>query len=67
MQGQLEEAHAAIIHEKEAAKLAIEQAPPVIKEVPVVDNTKLELLECQNKKLEVLFNARRSKILQNSS
>ncbi|KAJ1377259.1 Dilute domain, partial [Sesbania bispinosa] len=28
MQVQLDEAHAAIIHEKEAAKLAIEQAPP---------------------------------------
>lgn len=52
MQGQLDEAHAAIIHEKEAAKLAIEQAPPVIKEVPVVDNTKLELLKNQNDELE---------------
>ena len=53
MLGQLDEAHAAIIHEKEAAKLAIEQAPPVIKEVPVVDNTKLELLKSQNDELEV--------------
>jgi myosin-5 len=53
MQGQLDEAHAAIIHEKEAAKIAIEQAPPVIKEVPVVDNTKLELLTNKNEKLEV--------------
>ncbi|KAJ7949058.1 Myosin [Quillaja saponaria] len=52
MQGQLDEAHAAIIHEKEAAKLAIEQAPPVIKEVPVLDNTKMELLRNQNKQLE---------------
>ena len=39
MQGQLEEAHAAIIREKEAAKLAIEQAPPVIKEIPIADHT----------------------------
>ncbi|WCJ20549.1 myosin-like protein XIF [Euphorbia peplus] len=52
MQEQLEKAHAAIIQEKEAAKLAIEQAPPVIKEVPVVDNTKLELLKNQNEELE---------------
>ncbi|XP_030962700.1 myosin-12-like [Quercus lobata] len=52
MQGQLDEAHAAIIREKEAAKLAIEEAPPVIKEVPVVDNTKLELLRNHNEQLE---------------
>ncbi|KAK4842615.1 hypothetical protein QYF36_024789 [Acer negundo] len=52
MQGQLDEAHDAIIREKEAAKLAIEQAPPVIKEVSIVDNTVLELLENQNKELE---------------
>ncbi|KAJ4835408.1 hypothetical protein Tsubulata_031610 [Turnera subulata] len=52
MQGQLEEAHAAIAREKKAAKLAIEQAPPVIKEVPVVDNTKLELLQNQKDELE---------------
>ncbi|GLT55527.1 hypothetical protein SLA2020_286420 [Shorea laevis] len=52
MQGQLDEAHAAIIREKEAAKLAIEQAPAVIKEVPVVDNTKLQLLRNHNEELE---------------
>lgn len=55
MQGQLDEAHAAIIHEKEAAKLAIEQAPPVIKEVPVVDETKLEILRNHNEELEVIY------------
>lgn len=53
MQEKLEEAHAAIINEKEAARIAIEQAPPVIKEVPVVDNAKLELLTHHNKELEV--------------
>lgn len=53
MQGRLDEAHAAIIHEKEAAKIAIEEAPPVIKEVPVVDNTKLEILSHKNEELEV--------------
>lgn len=56
MQGKLDEAHNAIIHEKEAAKIAIEQAPPVIKEVPVVDNTKLELLTNKNENLEVSTN-----------
>lgn len=55
MQEKLDEAHAAIIHEKEAAKLAIEQAPPVIKEVPVVDETKLEVLRNQNEELEVIY------------
>lgn len=53
MQEKLEEAHAAIINEKEAAKLAIEQAPPKIVEVPVVDNAKVELLTSQNEELEV--------------
>lgn len=52
MQGQLDAAHADIIKEREAAKIAIEQAPPVIKEVPVVDNTKLELLTNRNEELE---------------
>ncbi|XP_052193684.1 myosin-12 isoform X2 [Diospyros lotus] len=52
MQGKLDEAHAAIIREKEAAKLAIEQAPPVIKEVPVVDNGKVEELTLHNEEQE---------------
>ncbi|KAG9452018.1 hypothetical protein H6P81_004922 [Aristolochia fimbriata] len=56
MEGQLEEANAAILREREAAKIAIEQAPPVIKEVPVVDNTKLELLKSHNEELEVELN-----------
>jgi myosin-5 len=53
LQEKLDEAYAAIIRDKEAAKLAIEQAPPIIKEVPVVDNTQLELLNSQNNELEV--------------
>lgn len=53
MQVHLEEAHAAIIREKEAAKIAIEQAQPVVKEVPVVDNAKMDLLQNQNEELEV--------------
>lgn len=53
MQENLKEAHAAIVNEKEAAKLAIEQAPPKIVEVSVIDNAKLEELTTQNKELEV--------------
>lgn len=53
MQVHLDEANAAIIREKEAAKIAIEQAPPVIKEVPVVDSSKVELLTEQNEELQV--------------
>uniref|UniRef100_A0A0E0KJ00 Myosin motor domain-containing protein n=1 Tax=Oryza punctata TaxID=4537 RepID=A0A0E0KJ00_ORYPU len=52
MQEKLAEAHATIVKEKEDAKLAIEQAPPKIVEVPVVDNAKVELLTSQNKELE---------------
>ncbi|CAI9103295.1 OLC1v1001751C1 [Oldenlandia corymbosa var. corymbosa] len=52
LQAQLEEANAAIVREKEAAKLAIDLAPPVIQEVPVVDNTKVEQLTDQNDKLK---------------
>ncbi|ONK60494.1 uncharacterized protein A4U43_C08F19090 [Asparagus officinalis] len=52
LQEKLQEANAAIIREKEEARIAIEQAPPVIKEVPVVDNTQLELLTDKNKELE---------------
>ncbi|KQK13225.1 myosin-12 isoform X2 [Brachypodium distachyon] len=55
MREKLEEAHTAIIKEKEDAKLAIEQAPPKIVEVPVVDNEKVELLTSQNEELEGKF------------
>lgn len=55
MQEKFEKAHAAIVKEKEEAKLAIEQAPPKIVEVPVVDNAKVELLTSQNKELEVQY------------
>lgn len=53
MQEKLAEANAAIVLEKEAARKAIEEAPPVIKEVPVTDNTMLESLTNRNNKLEV--------------
>ncbi|CAN6439793.1 unnamed protein product [Victoria cruziana] len=59
MQVQLDEANAAIIKEREAAKIAIAQAPPVIKEVPVEDNTRIEALTNRNEELEnELANAR---------
>jgi len=56
MQEKIEEAHAAVVKEKEAAKLAIEQAPPKIVEVPVVDTEKVEQLTSKNKELEVVIN-----------
>ncbi|KAL2330949.1 hypothetical protein Fmac_018530 [Flemingia macrophylla] len=62
MHAQLDEAHTAIIHEREAAKIAIEQAPPVVKEVPVVDNTKLELLKNKNEELETEVEELKKKI-----
>ncbi|KAG0458351.1 hypothetical protein HPP92_023508 [Vanilla planifolia] len=52
MQEKLDAANTTIIREKEAARIAIENAPPVIKEVPVLDDTKLELLTNKNMKLE---------------
>ncbi|XP_020591661.1 myosin-12 [Phalaenopsis equestris] len=52
MQEKLDEANTAIIKEKEAARIAIENAPPVIKEVPVIDNAKLEILTNRNNELE---------------
>ncbi|KAK1271561.1 hypothetical protein QJS04_geneDACA013026 [Acorus gramineus] len=55
-QSRLEEANAAIIRVKEEARIAIEEAPPVIKEVPIVDNIKLELLTNKNKELEDQLN-----------
>lgn len=54
MRSLLDEAHAVVIREKEAAKLAIEQAPPIIKEIAVVDDSKLEQLRNLNKELEVI-------------
>ncbi|KMZ63793.1 Myosin XI-F [Zostera marina] len=52
MRKSLDEANDSIIKEKEAARIAIEEALPIIKEVPVVDSTELELLSQHNKKLE---------------
>ncbi|KAG6528917.1 hypothetical protein ZIOFF_011109 [Zingiber officinale] len=61
MHVKLDEAQEAIIREKEAARIAIEQAPPVIKEVPVVDNAKLDSLANRNNELEAELSIFRSK------
>ncbi|KAK7401087.1 hypothetical protein VNO78_12401 [Psophocarpus tetragonolobus] len=55
VQTQLDEAYVAFIHGREATKIEIEQPPPVIKEVPIVDNTMLEFLTNKNEELEAIF------------
>nr|GME03833.1 myosin-17-like [Ipomoea batatas] len=58
MQTQVEEANARVIQEQEAARKAIEEAPPVIKETPVIvqDTEKLNALiaEVENLKASLL-------------
>ncbi|WOL05162.1 myosin-12-like isoform X1 [Canna indica] len=48
----LDEAHEAMTKEIEGARIAIEQAPPITKEVLVEENSMLELLTTRNKELE---------------
>ncbi|WOL20658.1 Myosin-J heavy chain [Canna indica] len=52
MQEKLDEAHEAMTNEIEGARIAIEQAPPITKEVSVEENSMLELLATRNKELE---------------
>ncbi|KAH9318445.1 hypothetical protein KI387_020214, partial [Taxus chinensis] len=54
LQAQVEEANAILVKEREASKIAIQQAPPVIKEVSVVDTAKVEKLTNENKELKDL-------------
>ncbi|XP_042491849.1 myosin-6-like [Macadamia integrifolia] len=61
MQLQFKETKAQLLKEREAAKKAVEQVP-VIKEVPVVDNTLLERLTKENEKLKVLVSTLENKI-----
>lgn len=60
MQIQVEEANAKVIKEREAARKAIEEAPPVIKETPVMvqDTAKIDALttEVENLKVRIGFN-----------
>lgn len=55
MQLQVEQANSLVIKEREAAKKAIEEALPVIKETPVVvqDMEKVESLSTEVEKLKV--------------
>lgn len=59
MQKEVEEANARVIQEQEAARKAIEEAPPVIKETPVIvqDTEKLNALvaEVENLKVGILL------------
>ncbi len=55
MQIQVESANARVIQEREAARKAIEEAPPVIKETPVVvqDTGKIDSLTAEVESLKV--------------
>ncbi|KAG6413856.1 hypothetical protein SASPL_126571 [Salvia splendens] len=57
MQIQVEEANARVIKEQEAARKAIEDAPPVIKETPVVvqDTAKIDALTAEVESLKALL------------
>ncbi|XP_059432809.1 myosin-17-like [Corylus avellana] len=57
MQIQVEEANARVIQEREAARKAIEEAPPVIKETPVVvqDTGKIDSLTAEVESLKALL------------
>ena len=55
MRLQVEEANAAVVREREAARKAIEEAPPVIKEIPVLveDTEKINSLTSEVEALKV--------------
>lgn len=55
MQVQVEEANAKVIKEREAARKAIEEAPPIIKETPVLvqDTEKIDSLTAEVDSLKV--------------
>lgn len=55
MQIQVEEANARVIKEREAARKAIEEAPPVVKETPVIieDTEKINSLLAEVNSLKV--------------
>ncbi|KAJ8506026.1 hypothetical protein OPV22_006912 [Ensete ventricosum] len=57
MQRQVEEARSTLFREREAARKAIEEAPPVIKETPVFvqDTEKIDLLTAEVENLEALL------------
>lgn len=55
MQLQVEEANSMVVKEREAARKAIEEAPPIIKETPVMvqDTEKINSLTAEVEKLKV--------------
>ncbi|CAL1376584.1 unnamed protein product [Linum trigynum] len=61
MQSRVEEANALVVKEREAARKAIQEAPPVIKETPVVveDTEKIRSFTARVEKLEALLLSQR--------
>ncbi|XP_010535820.1 PREDICTED: myosin-17 [Tarenaya hassleriana] len=61
MQLQVEEANTAVIREREAARKAIEEAPPVVKETPVLveDTEKINSLTAEVEGLKTLLQSER--------
>ncbi|GAB2291863.1 hypothetical protein Dimus_026114 [Dionaea muscipula] len=59
MEMQVEEANSRVIKEREAAKKSLEEAPPVVKEVPVMvqDTEQIESLEAELENLKALLSA----------
>nr|XP_016446320.1 PREDICTED: myosin-17-like [Nicotiana tabacum] len=57
MQKQVEEANAIVVQEREAARRAIEEAPPIIKETPVIvqDTEKINALSAEVENLKALL------------
>lgn len=54
LQAQAQEANSMLAKEREVAKIAVEQANAVVKEVPVVDTAKVEKLTHENEELKAL-------------
>ncbi|KAL4195257.1 hypothetical protein AMTRI_Chr05g63720 [Amborella trichopoda] len=63
MQAQVEEAHSLLVKEREAARKAIEEAPPVIKETPVLvqDTEKIDALSAEVENLKVLLQSEKQR------
>uniref|UniRef100_A0A7N0TWA0 Myosin-17-like n=1 Tax=Kalanchoe fedtschenkoi TaxID=63787 RepID=A0A7N0TWA0_KALFE len=67
LQSQYEEANAMILKEREAARKAIEEAPPVIKETPVIvqDTQKVDELNAEVEQLKALLLSEAQKAEEN--
>ncbi|XP_071741692.1 myosin-17-like [Rutidosis leptorrhynchoides] len=64
MQIQIEEANANVIKEREAARKAIEEAPPVVKETPVIvqDTEKVDTLTAEVENLKALLENQKQEV-----